>query len=83
MLVLSRKLYEQVVIDGNIVVTVVAVRGKTVRLGFSAPQAVAIHRKEISERLPQRTTLRKRLGAKAARRERVEPISNEDLCISA
>src|SRR5262249_12804134 len=39
MLVLSRKLGEEVVIGDNIRVTIVAIRGKSVRLGFpGAPQ---------------------------------------------
>ena len=47
MLVLSRKLGEQVVIGDNICVTVVAVRGSQVRLGFSAPEEVSIRREEL------------------------------------
>ena len=50
MLVLSRRIGEQIVIDGNIHVTVVAVQGNKVRLGVTAPPAVAIDRQEISER---------------------------------
>lgn len=47
MLVLSRKRNESVVIDDNIVVTVVEVRGDKVRLGIQAPRDVPIHRSEI------------------------------------
>lgn len=47
MLVLSRKLGEQVVIGNCIYVTVVAVRGNQVRLGFSAPEEVSIRREEL------------------------------------
>ena len=49
MLVLSRKKNESIVIDGNIVVTVVEVRGDKVRLGIEAPREVPIHRSEIHD----------------------------------
>jgi len=48
MLVLSRKVEEQVVIGRTIGVTVVAIQGNKVRLGFTAPDEVPVYRKEIS-----------------------------------
>ena len=47
MLVLSRKLNEEIVIGGTIVVKVVEIRGDRVRLGIAAPPATAVHRSEI------------------------------------
>jgi carbon storage regulator len=49
MLVLSRKKDESIVIDGNIVITVVEVRGDRVRLGIQAPREIPIHRSEVHE----------------------------------
>jgi carbon storage regulator len=49
MLVLSRKRNESIIIDGNIVVTVVDIRGDKVRLGIEAPKDVPIHRSEVYE----------------------------------
>ena len=49
MLVLSRKKNESIVINDNIVVTVIDIRGDKVRLGFTAPNDVPIHRKEVYE----------------------------------
>jgi len=49
MLVLSRKLGEQIVIADNIVITVVEIRGDKVRLGIEAPKEVPVHRKEIHD----------------------------------
>lgn len=51
MLVLSRKRNEKIVIDGQIVVTVVDIRGDKVRLGIEAPKEVSIHRSEVYEAL--------------------------------
>ena len=52
MLVLTRKHSEQVIIgDASIVVTVLEIRGDKVRLGFEAPRAVEVHRREVWEQL--------------------------------
>jgi carbon storage regulator len=47
MLVLSRKINETIVIDGDIRITVVGLRGSQVRLGFEAPDSVGISRQEL------------------------------------
>jgi carbon storage regulator len=49
MLVLSRKLNETIVINDNIRITVVSIRGNIVRLGFVAPEDVSIFRQEICD----------------------------------
>jgi carbon storage regulator len=49
MLVLSRKKNESIVINDNIVVMVVEVRGDKVRLGIEAPKEVTVHRSEVYE----------------------------------
>ena len=56
MLCLSRKLYEEIVIGGNIRIQIVAIRGDQVRLGITAPPEVSIHRKEIFDLLPKGET---------------------------
>jgi carbon storage regulator len=48
MLVLSRKLGEEVVIGGTIRLTVLAIRGNQIRLGITAPPEVAIRREELA-----------------------------------
>ena len=50
MLVLSRKEGEKIVLDENIVVEVIHIRGHRVRLGIEAPQSKRILRKEIAKR---------------------------------
>lgn len=47
MLVLTRKVGEEIIIDDHIRVTVLAVRGNQVRLGFQAPPDVSIFRQEL------------------------------------
>ena len=47
MLTLSRKKNESVVINNNIEVTVLDVKGDQIKIGISAPKEVPIYRKEI------------------------------------
>ncbi len=51
MLVLTRKVGEEIVIDGSIRVTITAIQGGQVRLGITAPPEIAIHREEVWHRL--------------------------------
>jgi len=45
--VLSRKKNESIVINNNITVVVVEIRGDKVRLGIEAPKEVPVHRREV------------------------------------
>jgi len=49
MLVLSRKKNESIVINNDIVITVVEIRGDKIRLGIVAPKDVPVHREEVYE----------------------------------
>lgn len=51
MLVLTRKVGEEIVIGDNVRLRVVAVQNQRVRLGITAPQQVAVHREEVHHRL--------------------------------
>ena len=51
MLVLSRKRDERIVINDNIVITVVEIRGDKVRLGIEAPVEMPVHRQEVYDAL--------------------------------
>jgi carbon storage regulator len=46
MLILTRNIGDRIVIDDNIVITVVRIRGQRAQLGFEAPLDVAIRRAE-------------------------------------
>ncbi|HCA49832.1 MAG: carbon storage regulator CsrA [Pirellulaceae bacterium] len=47
MLVLSRKKNESIVINNDITIVVVDIRGDKVRLGVEAPKEVPVHRQEV------------------------------------
>ena len=51
MLILTRNTNETIVIDENIRITIIDVKGAQVRLGIEAPKHVAVHREEIYERI--------------------------------
>ena len=57
MLVLSRKLNESIVINDNVVVTVLGVKGDRVRIGIDAPGEIPVHRQEVFEKMQNEEAL--------------------------
>jgi len=55
MLVLTRKLGESIVINNDITITVVQIKGKQIRLGVKASPDTTIHRKEVQETINEET----------------------------
>ncbi len=53
MLFLTRKVGESVIINNDIELTVIEVRGKTAKLGFTFPADATVLRKELYERIRQ------------------------------
>ena len=51
MLYLTRKIGESIIINNNIELTVVEVRGKAVKLGFVFPKEATILRKELHQKI--------------------------------
>ena len=47
MLALSRKKNEALVINNNIEITVLEIKGEQVKLGISAPKEIPVYRKEV------------------------------------
>ena len=47
MLALSRKKNEALVVNNNIEITVLEIKGEQVKLGISAPKEVPVYRKEV------------------------------------
>lgn len=55
MLVLSRKKDESIIINDNVVVMIVEIRGDKVRLGVEAPKEVSVHRREVYDAIKRNT----------------------------
>ncbi|QPG06942.1 carbon storage regulator CsrA [Salinimonas marina] len=51
MLILTRRIGEKLVINGDIEVTICGVKGNQVRVGVTAPKEVTVHREEIHKRI--------------------------------
>lgn len=54
MLVLSRKINEAIVINNDITIVIVEIRGDKVRLGVEAPKEVSVHRREVYDAINPR-----------------------------
>lgn len=53
MLYLTRKIGESVIINDDIEVTVIDIRGKSIKLGFTFPATATVLRREIFERIQE------------------------------
>ncbi len=53
MLVLTRKVGSSVIIDGQIKIQVLQIKGRQVRLGVEAPKETKVHREEVQRSLDQ------------------------------
>ena len=51
MLVLTRKLGEEVSIGDDITIKIVGIKGKQVKIGIDAPKSLQVHRSEIYEQI--------------------------------
>jgi carbon storage regulator len=71
MLILTRKLGEQIAIGDDIRITLLDIKGKHVRIGIEAPVGVSVHRGEVYQLIQEENLL---AGAFELNRDRA-PIS--------
>ena len=62
MLVLTRKIGESLAINDNVRITVLEVKGKTVRLGIEAPDDIKVYRQEILVKILEENRLAAAVG---------------------
>ncbi len=67
MLALSRKKGDSLIVNNNIEITVLEVKGEQVKLGITAPKQVPVYRKEVYVQI------------QAANKEAMETATPEDL----
>lgn len=53
MLALSRKKDEAIVINNNIEITIIEIKGEQVKIGITAPKSVPVYRKEVYLQIKQ------------------------------
>ncbi|MDA7858237.1 carbon storage regulator CsrA [Mariniblastus sp.] len=66
MLVLSRKKNESIVINDDITIVIVEIRGDKVRLGVEAPKEIPVHRREVYDAIKRAEKENMELGEPAA-----------------
>ena len=57
MLILTRRIGERIVINGNIYLKILGVKGRQVLIGADAPPDIPIHREEIQQRIDLKSSL--------------------------
>ena len=73
MLVLTRKLNESIIINGDIRITIVGIRGSHVRVGIEAPDSVPIFREELHDRAERAAAHRHAASGEIGRERHREP----------
>jgi carbon storage regulator len=66
MLILTRRVQEALIINDNVTITVLSVKGNQVRLGIDAPRDVEVHREEIYHRVKANKTVNAEVGISPA-----------------
>jgi len=51
MLILTRRIGETIVINDDVTVTVLGIKGSQIRMGINAPKDVQVHREEVYQRI--------------------------------
>ena len=85
MLVLSRKKNESIIINDDITIVVVEIRGDKVRLGVEAPKEIPVHRNEVYEAIRRNQGQANGSGRRAGRhqRGRVTAVRCESRAVAA
>ena len=78
MLILTRRVGENVIVGDDIVISVIEVRGDAVRIGIQAPRSVTVHREEVYVEL-QRANEQAASSSDAAVGAAVEELLAEDV----
>lgn len=73
MLYLTRKIGESVIINNTIEMTVVEIKGRSVKLGFNFPPEATILRKELHDRIMEQNLAAAQSGEEADIMDAVEP----------
>jgi len=72
-LILTRKLNESLIIDDQIVITILGFEGERVKIGITAPREIAVHRKELWDAIQEQNQIAENL-AKEEKPDKLEEL---------
>ena len=78
MLILTRRVGENVMVGDDIVISVIEVRGDAVRIGIQAPRSVSVHREEVYVEL-QRANAQAAAASEAAVSAAVDELKSAEV----
>lgn len=73
MLILTRKTNESLVIDDQIVITILGIEGERIKIGITAPREITIHRKELWDAIKEQNQIAENL-AKEEKPDQLEAL---------
>jgi carbon storage regulator len=73
MLILTRRINESIMINDNVKVTLLSVKGNQMRVGIEAPKHVTVHREEIFQKIKKKKTHQSKNHAVGNARHQVKP----------
>lgn len=73
MLILTRKTNESLVIDDQIVITILGIEGERIKIGITAPREITIHRKELWDAIKEQFQIAENL-AKEEKPDQLEAL---------
>mgnify|MGYP000278884625 CR=1 FL=1 len=62
MLILTRRVGESLIINDDIVINILGVKGNQIRIGIKAPKEIPVHREEIYNRIQSEKAVDKTIG---------------------
>ncbi|MGB9586119.1 MAG: carbon storage regulator CsrA [Anaerolineales bacterium] len=62
MLILTRKANESLVIDDQIIITILGIEGERVKIGITAPREILVHRKELWDAINEQNEIAENLA---------------------
>jgi carbon storage regulator len=73
MLILTRRINESIMINDNVKVTLLSVKGNQMRVGIEAPKNVTVHREEIFHKIKRKKSHKSKVRSTPTRHQ-VKPI---------